>query len=138
MLAGYSDRFVHMASNTERYGTLMRADGYGARTGDCGDRVEFYLAVRQGKVYRLTFQVSGCLNTFACANTVTYLAEGRPIDSCWELTPEQVIDFLESLDAGHRHCAELAVGAFYLALGDYAAKARQPWRRDYPDRSTPR
>jgi len=131
---GYSDRFVHMASNTERYGALARPDGYGTRTGDCGDRVEFYLSARGGHVRMLTFQVSGCLNTFACANTVSYLVEGRPVSDCWELTPEKVLSFLESLPPNHHHCAELAVGAFYLTLNDYAQKQREPWRRDYPER----
>lgn len=134
-IEGYSDRFVHMASNTERYGALEHPDGYGARTGGCGDRVEFYLLARQGVVYRLQFQISGCLNTFACANTVSYLVEGRSIDACWQLDPEEVIAFLESLTADHHHCAELAVGAFFQALNDYHRKQREPWRKVYPTQS---
>lgn len=130
---GYSDRFVQMASNTERYGVLEKPDGYGTRTGDCGDKVEFYLSARGGQVRMLTFQISGCLNTFACANTVSYMVEGRSISDCWELSPEDVINFLQSLPPDHHHCAELVVGAFYLALNDYNRKLRQPWRKDYPE-----
>lgn len=130
-LEGYSDRFVQMASNTERYGVLEKPDGYGTRTGDCGDKVEFYLSARGGQLRMLTFQISGCLNTFACANTVSYLVEGRSISDCWELSPEDVIAFLQSLPPDHHHCAELVVGAFYLALNDYNLKQREPWRRDY-------
>lgn len=133
-LEGYSDRFVQMASNTERYGVLEKPDGYGSRTGDCGDQVEFYLSVRGGQVRMLTFQISGCLNTFACANTVSYLVEGRTITDCWQISPEDVMGFLESLPPDHHHCAELVVGAFYLALNDYNRNLREPWRRDYPER----
>ncbi|SHO46265.1 iron-sulfur cluster assembly scaffold protein [Desulfopila aestuarii] len=133
-LEGYSDRFVQMASNTERYGVLEKPDGYGTRTGDCGDKVEFYLSARAGQVRMLTFQISGCLNTFACANTVSYMVEGRSISDCWELSPEDVISFLQSLPPDHHHCAELVVGAFYLALNDYNMKLREPWRKDYPER----
>ena len=83
LMEGYSDRFVQMASNTERYGVLEKPDGYGTRTGDCGDKVEFYLSARGGQVRMLTFQISGCLNTFACANTVSYMVEGPSISDCW-------------------------------------------------------
>lgn len=131
-LEGYSERFVQMASSTERYGVLEKPDGYGTRTGDCGDRIDFYLSVRGGQVRMLTFQISGCLNTFACANTVSYLVEGRTIGDCWELTPENVIQYLQSLPPDHHHCAELVVGAFYHALNDYNRKLREPWRKDYP------
>ncbi|WP_136808062.1 iron-sulfur cluster assembly scaffold protein [Desulfosediminicola flagellatus] len=131
---GYSERFVQMASSVDRYGALDKPDGYGKKTGDCGDTIEFFLSARTGQVKMLTFQISGCLNTFACANTVSYLAEGRAIDDCWKITPENVLDFLESLPADHHHCAELVVGAFYLALNDYNRNVREPWRKDYFER----
>lgn len=133
-LDGYSDKFAHMASTVERYGILEKPDGYGTRTGDCGDTVEFFLSARAGQIRMLTFQISGCLNTFACANTVSYLVEGRQISDCWEISPEDVIGYLESLPDDHHHCAELVVGAFYLALNDYNTKLREPWRKDYPER----
>ncbi len=43
---------------------------------------------------------------------------GKTIEAAWEITPEEVIRFLETLPEDHFHCAELAVGAFYLALTD--------------------
>jgi nitrogen fixation NifU-like protein len=130
-LDGYSEKFVHMASNTDRYGVLEKPDGYGTKTGDCGDKVEFYISARGGQIRMVTFQISGCLNTFACANTVSFLVEGRSVTDCWEVTPENVIGYLESLPEDHHHCAELVVGTFYLALNDYNKKLREPWRKDY-------
>lgn len=136
-LEGYSEKFVHMASNGERYGILEKPDGYGTKTGDCGDTVEFYLSVRGGVIRMVTFQISGCLNTFACANTVSYLVEGRTVADSWEVTPQNVIDFLESLPEDHIHCAELVVGTFYLALNDFNKKQREPWLKDYQNKQQP-
>lgn len=118
----YSERFTFMASNQERFGMLDTPDGYGIKRGDCGDIVEIYLAVQGGQVEKVMFQIAGCLNTFACANTVSHLAEGRLVSDCWDLMPDDVIAFLESLPEDHHHCAELAVGTFYLALNDYSRK----------------
>ena len=130
----YSQRFIEMATDTSRYGVLERPDGYGKKTGECGDTVELYLSVRGGQVRMLTFQINGCINTYACASAISHLVEGRMVGDCWDLAPEHVASRLESLPPDHFHCAELAVGAFYLALSDYHRNCREPWRKDYPAR----
>lgn len=33
----------------------------------------------------------------ACCNTIAYLSEGKSSESAWDITPEDVIDFLETL-----------------------------------------
>jgi len=65
----------------------------------------------------VSFRVNGCLNTNACANTVVHLAEGKSLEEAWKVTPEDVINYLETLPRNNYHCAELALGAFYLAPG---------------------
>ncbi len=124
----HSDRFKQMAANTERFGMLENPDGYGIKRGDCGDIVEVYLSVEAGQVSLVTFQIAGCLNTYACANTLSFLAEGRPVTECWEISPEHIIEYLETLPEDHHHCAELVVGTFYLALNNYSQKPGEPGR----------
>ena len=130
----YSERFVEMASKSDRLGIIDKADGRAQQTGQCGDTVELFLAVRAGQIRRVTYQISGCLNTVACVNTLAYLVEGRTVADSWEITPENIITFLESLPADHHHCAELVVGTFYKALNDYNLLLREPWRKDYDRR----
>jgi nitrogen fixation NifU-like protein len=60
--------------------------------------------------------------------------EGRTLTDGWQLTPENVSDYLETLSADHFHCAELAVGAFYKALTDYNRRQRELWKKNYPQR----
>jgi nitrogen fixation NifU-like protein len=55
---------------------------------------------------------------------VAQLAEGKSEKQAWEITPEDISEYLETLPDDHFHCAELAVGAFYLALKD--AENRRP------------
>jgi len=93
--------------------------------------VEIYLAVRDGRIERVSYQTDGCMNTNACANTVAELAEGRTVDGAWEITPDDVVAYLETLPPGNIHCAELAVGALYLALVNYKELKRQPWKKLY-------
>ena len=42
-----------------------------------------------------------------------------------------VISSLETLPPQNTHCAELAVGALYLALANYQELKRHPWKKLY-------
>lgn len=128
----HSETFTRMVSRTDRYGILENPDGFGKRTGDCGDTIEMYLSIRGNQVQMVTFQVDGCSNTVACGNAVSILMEGRTVEDCWQLTPDNVVDYLETLPPDHYHCAELAVGAFYKALTDYNRLQNEPWKKNYP------
>lgn len=128
----HSERFLEMALRTDRMETLDNPDGHGKKTGECGDTVEFFILIdADGTIRRVSFHVNGCLNTVACANTVCELVEGKSLDEAWDLTPEQVIEYLETLPQRERHCAELAVGALYLGIADVQRKKREPWKKIY-------
>ena len=130
----YTDRFAEMAAKSDRLGIIEKADGRAEQTGQCGDTVELFLAVRAGQVRRVTYQINGCFNTVACANALAYLVEGRTVTDSWEISAEDLITFLETLPADHHHCAELVVGTFYKALNNFNLLQREPWRRDYERR----
>ena len=130
----HSDHYLEMAFRTDRRGSITHPDGRGRRTGECGDTVEFFLSIRGGRIESVTFQLDGCMNTNACANTVARLAEGRTVTEAWEIRTENVIDYLQTLPLEQHHCAELAVGAFYRALADHNELQRRPWKKHYPTR----
>jgi len=98
---------------------MVHPNGYGKNRGDCGDTVEIFLNVRDGMIRDATFEIDGCVNTFASANAVVQKVWGKPIGEAWEVTPEWVIKYLETLPEESFHCAELAVGALYLAVSDF-------------------
>ena len=127
----HSRNYLEMAFRTDRRERIEHPDGYGKRTGDCGDTVEMYLTVRNGRIESVCFEADGCLNTNACANAVAELAEGRKVEDAWEITSEDVVSFLETLPPEDTHCAELAVGVFYLALTNYQEMRRHPWKKIY-------
>jgi len=130
----YSARYLEMATRMDKRRILKDPDGYGKRTGECGDTVEMFLIVRKNRIHSVSFITDGCINTHACANCVAFLAEGKSMAEAWEITPEKVIDFLETLPEEHTHCAELAVGAFYLALVNFQEFKHAPWKRLYGKR----
>ena len=127
----HSLHFLEMAFRNDRRERVAQPDGYGKRTGECGDTVEIYLTIDSGRIRSVSYETNGCMNTNACANTVAELAEGRKTEDAWELTSEDVVAYLETLPPENTHCAELAVGAFYLALTKWQEFQRQPWKKLY-------
>jgi len=127
----HSLNFLEMAFRTDRRGRIEKSDGYGKRKGVCGDTIEFFLSIQKDIIHSIMFDVDGCMNTNACANTVGHLAEGKTIDEAWEITAEDIVRFLETLPSHDTHCAELAVGAFYRALTNYQELKRASWKKLY-------
>ncbi len=117
-LQEHSRRFLEMAFSSEKYGIPTNHHGYGKRTGECGDTIEMFITMQNSQIESVSYCCEGCINTRACGSTVACMAEGKSIESAWEITPETVIAYLETLPAEESHCAELAVGAFYLALNN--------------------
>ena len=115
-LQRHSQRFLKMAFSAKRRKVIKHPDGYGRNFGQCGDTVEVYLKREDSKLTSVCYRVDGCIHTNACAATMAQMAEGQSIDDAWGITPEKVIRYLKSLPKQNTHCAELAVGALYLAL----------------------
>jgi nitrogen fixation NifU-like protein len=113
----HSRNYLEMALAADHREIPKNSDGYGKRTGDCGDTIEIYIQLDvTGKITHVSYDTDGCLNTNACANTVAVMAEGRRAVEAWEITPEKVAEYLETLPENEIHCAELAIGALYRAL----------------------
>jgi nitrogen fixation protein NifU and related proteins len=112
----HSETFLTMAYLWERRQAIEQPDGYGRKTGDCGDSISIYLVVKDGRISRVNYELDGCLHTNACANALASLVEGKTMEQGWAIMPHDIIAFLETLPQDHHHCAELTVGAFYLAL----------------------
>jgi nitrogen fixation NifU-like protein len=74
---GHSLHYLEMASRNDRRERIDHPDGYGKRTGECGDTVEMYLTIDNGRIRSVSYETNGCMNTNACANTVAELAEGK-------------------------------------------------------------
>jgi nitrogen fixation NifU-like protein len=127
----HSLTFLEMAFRSDRRERLEKPDGYGKKTGNCGDTVEFFIKLERNRIRTLAYDINGCINTNACCNAVVELVSGKTLDTAWEVTPEQVSDFLESLPDDHFHCAELVVGTLYLALSSARENRRSPWKKIY-------
>jgi nitrogen fixation protein NifU and related proteins len=129
----FGKRFVGHLVRPALRGALPQPDGRGVAASDCGhDVVEVHLGVQGGRIAEASFVVRGCVHTQASASAAVTLLPGSLLtETLAACTAEAVSAELGGLDAGHLHCAQLAVAAVRVAVEDALKTGREPWRRLY-------
>jgi nitrogen fixation NifU-like protein len=119
----YSDTVIEHFSNPRNVGTMKNPDGYG-KVGSpvCGDIMELYLRIEEGKIVDVKFRTFGCAAAIASSSIATEMIKGLPVAEAAELTDERVVAALGGLPEAKIHCSVLAASALYAALEDYYAK----------------
>jgi Mrp family chromosome partitioning ATPase len=105
------------AMKPHNYGPLSKFDGHARITGPCGDTMEFWVAVREGKLERVAFITDGCGSSRACGSMATTLAEGMRIEKAASLRQRDILDALDD-HFPEEHCALLAANTLKAACED--------------------
>jgi len=127
----YSEKTIDHFLNPRNLGETPAADGFGRVTGPCGDTMEIYLKVRDGKVENASFWTDGCGPSIASGSMVTELAKEKSIIEARKITRDDILDALGGLPEDSLHCALLAANTLREAIKDYLAFKNEPWKRTY-------
>ena len=130
----YSETTIDHARNPRNVGSIAEADGFATVTGPCGDTMEIWLKVRNGKINDVTFWTDGCGTTIASGSMVTEMAHGKDLAKASKITQKEVLRALGGLPEASVHCALLAANTLKEAIKDYLAYKNEPWRRAYRNR----
>ena len=112
----YSEALIEHGVNPRNYGSINDPDGYAKITGDCGDTVEMFLRVQNGKIEEATFNTDGCMFSIAACSVAAEMAEGKTLSGCIGINQSAILGRLEKMPADHEHCALLAAMTFQKAL----------------------
>ena len=123
ILQGYSQEFKDEFLHPQNIGKLDNADSYVSVTGVCGDTIEIWLAVKDGRITDIRFMTDGCGATITCASYVTRTAKGKPFVEVLQMKSEDVDRYFKGLPEDHKHCAKLAVTTLHAAIDDYQDKS---------------
>ena len=118
------------ARNPRNEGPMSIFDGHARFTGQCGDTMEIWLRVRDGRIHKATFATDGCASSHACGNVATCLAEGKSVSEVTAMGHRDILDALGSLPREAEHCALLAVSALKAACEDHLGHENQRSREN--------
>jgi len=122
---GYSDKVLDHFMKPRNVGTIENPDGYG-KVGNpvCGDLMEMYIKVKDGKITDIKFKTFGCGSAIATSSMITEMVKGMEIEEALKVTRGDVADELDGLPPQKMHCSNLAADALHEAIKDYK-KRRQ-------------
>ncbi len=122
---GYSDKVLDHFMKPRNVGTIENPDGYG-KVGNpvCGDLMEMYIKVKDGKITDIKFKTFGCGSAIATSSMVTEMVKGMNIEEALKVTRKDVATELDGLPPQKMHCSNLAADALHEAIKDYE-KRRQ-------------
>jgi nitrogen fixation NifU-like protein len=127
----YSEKTIDHFLKPRNLGEMASPDGFGRITGPCGDTMEIYLKVKDGRVMNASFWTDGCGPSIASGSMVTELAKGKTIFEAQKITQHDVLNALGGLPEESLHCALLAANTLKEASKDYLTLKNEAWKRAY-------
>jgi nitrogen fixation protein NifU and related proteins len=118
----FTERVIDYGMNPKNCSVMDRPDGYAKFTGPCGDTVEIFLRVNNGKIQDISYTTDGCMTSHAAVSAATVMARGRLLKECLAINQDSILEHLGGLPEDSRHCALLAAKTFHKALRHYLVK----------------
>ncbi len=119
----YSELVWEHFMNPRNVGVIEDADGV-ARVGNpvCGDVMEMFIKVRDGRIEDIKFRTLGCGAAIATSSMATELVKGKTLEEALKLSRKAVAEALGGLPPNKMHCSNLAAEAVHKAIEDYLRK----------------
>lgn len=122
----YSEKVMDHFANPRNVGEIEDADGVGSEGNPvCGDMMEFYIKVDDGRLTDVKYKTFGCGAAIACSSMVSEMAKGKTVEEAKKITNADVAAELEGLPKNKLHCSNLGADALHKAIEDYESKARE-------------
>ena len=101
------------------------ADGY-AQLDDpaCGDKIELWIMVEDGRIFDIRFKSNGCATTIAVNSMLTELALGKTVDAAKRLTNDDIEKAFEGGIELQTGCPLAGIKALQMALEDFEKKKK--------------
>jgi nitrogen fixation NifU-like protein len=123
MASSYSNKVMEHFAHPRNVGVIEDASGIG-KVGNpvCGDIMELYIKVDNGKITDAKFRTFGCGAAIATSSMITEMVKGKTIEEALKISNRAVVEALEGLPAVKMHCSVLAEDALRSAIDDYLKK----------------
>jgi nitrogen fixation NifU-like protein len=119
----YSEKVIEHFQNPRNVGAIPECDGIG-RVGSplCGDMMEVYIKVEDGRIADVKFKTFGCGAAVASGSMGTEMVKGKTIEEAMKISEQRVAEALDGLPEEKMHCSNLVADGVKAAIEDYLAK----------------
>jgi nitrogen fixation NifU-like protein len=115
----YSKTVIGHAMNPRNLSPMNNPDGHAVIKGPCGDTMELFIRIRDGKIADASFLTSGCITSIASGSMAVEIAIGKSVAEAWAISQDDILNRLGGLPKENEHCALLAANTLREAVMDY-------------------
>ena len=125
-MPAYSEKVMDHFTNPRNVGEIPDADGMGGVGNPvCGDMMEFYIKVDDGRLSDVKFKTFGCGAAIAVSSMVSEMAKGKTLEEAKRITNADVAEGLDGLPKNKLHCSNLGADALHKAIEDYESRSQE-------------
>jgi nitrogen fixation NifU-like protein len=116
----YSKKLLEHFNNPRNAGELEEYDAVG-EVGNplCGDIMNIYIKVRDGRIADISFKTMGCAAAIATSSMITEMARGKTLEEAEKITRGDVAEALDGLPSVKMHCSNLAAAGLRKAIENF-------------------
>ncbi len=119
----YNPLVIEHFSHPRNVGIMEDADGEGSVVNPvCGDMMNIYIMVENGRIKESRFQTFGCSAAIATSSMLTEMIQGKTLDEALAISNTDVAEALGGLPPSKMHCSNLAADAIHKAIHNYFGK----------------
>mgnify|MGYP001438368012 CR=1 FL=1 len=120
MALNYTKKTMDHFLKPKNIGQISKPDGY-AQIGNmvCGDQLDFFIKVKDGKIKDVKFLSFGCASNIATASVMTEKVKGMTLEEAKNYPWQNIVDDLGGLPSQKVHCSVMAVQGLQKAIADY-------------------
>jgi nitrogen fixation protein NifU and related proteins len=113
----YSEILKDHLARPRHVGELPDADVRAEQTNPvCGDRLQLFMRLREGRIEAASFLAYGCAPTLACGSALVEMLEGMRIEDAARINRQDLTEALGGLPRRKQHAAALAIETLRTAL----------------------
>ena len=116
----FSEKVIDYGTNSRNYGAMENPEGYAKITGPCGDTVEIFLRVKNGRIEDIRYTTDGCMTSHAAVSAATVMAKGKAPKDCIKINQSSILEHLGGMPDDAKHCALLAATTLHRSLRNFA------------------
>ncbi|MDD4953007.1 MAG: iron-sulfur cluster assembly scaffold protein [Desulfovibrionaceae bacterium] len=123
-LEKYGRRVIERWENPPHKGMIDNPSCRGKKTGSCGDSMEIFLRIQDGRIMAAGFVADGCGSSQVAASACCELSMGRTLEDAMSIDKNAVLELLGGLPDDDAHCAHLAAKTLEDAIHDWMTRFR--------------
>ncbi len=120
----YKENLLDHYKNPRNHGRIIKADIHMEDSNPlCGDEIEIFLRVKDGKIEKASFEGKGCVISQATASMLTEELKGKALKEVQRMEREDILDMIGvNLTHTRIKCAMLPLMAAKKAIIEYESK----------------